>query len=118
MNKPIIAVFCQGNMPTNDEYQLMTQYAGLTVVAYNVSTLSDSDCLIVDGVCGAVPERFKNYPTADEMQAKYAEYLSTLGINVGGQAPVPPNGEKEPSGNKETDPTKQKDNNPPLGFNQ
>lgn len=110
MNKPIIAVFCKGNAPTKEEYELMLKHAALTVVAYNVSTLSDSDCLIFDGVCGAVPERFKRYPTADEMQVKYAEYLSTLGINVGGQAPEPPDDPPQ-------DPPRQQGDKPPLGFN-
>lgn len=122
MKKPIIAVFCKGNSPTEEEYKLMLKHAALTVVAYNVSTLSNSDCLIIDGVCGEVPERFKDYPTADEMQQKYAEYLNTLGINVGGQAPEPPL--DPPNNDNDDDPPNGTNDNstdngrPNFGFNQ
>lgn len=87
MNKPIIALFCKSNIPTNEEEMLLRKYALYPLSVFNVSNLRDDDNVIVDAVCGEVPKRFTHLPTADEKVAEYEAYLKTLGTNVGGQAP-------------------------------
>lgn len=97
MNKPIIAVFCKGNIPTDVEEALLREYALYPLSVFNVSNLRDDDNIIVDAVCGEVPKRFEHLPTADEKIAEYEAYLKTLGSKVGGQAPkvVEPDNQSE-----------------------
>ena len=90
MKKPSIAIFCQGCEPTAEELALFQKFAYYSPVGYNVANLSDSDLLIFDGACGAVPDRFADKTTADDVVKAYEDYLETLGAGVGGQAPEAP----------------------------
>lgn len=89
MKKPVIAVFCKGNTPTENEKKLLAQFGDLAV-AFNASTLKDSDYLTIDGVCGEVPEKYQTLPKADVIYKKYQEHLANLGMGVGGLPPQDP----------------------------
>lgn len=103
MKKPSIALFCEGNQPTAKEFALLKQYAHYNVVAYNVANLSETDVLVMDGVCGAIPAKYKHLPNAKEIVAQYEKYLSTLGSGVGGVAPKPRDEDKTENSENETE---------------
>lgn len=93
MNKPIIAIFCAGNLPTKEETSVINDLARFPCVILNAETYTPQESLIVDAVTGIVPEHLKHLPDPDTVIAKYEEYLAGTGENVGGnppEAPVPP----------------------------
>lgn len=115
MKKPIIALFCQGNEPTAEEFALLKQYSHYNIVAYNVANLAESDVLVMDGVCGATPTKYQHFPAAEDLIAEYEQYLSNLGAGVGGLAPEHIEDEiKDETKNLDLD---QKDTNSDTGFN-
>lgn len=98
MNKPIIAIFCAGNLPTKEETSIIRSLAHFPCVILNAETYTKQESLIVDAVIGVVPEHLKHLPTPDKVIAEYEKYLAGTGDNVGGNPPVPP-----ATDNKETD---------------
>lgn len=120
MKKPIIAIFCKGNVPTKEEEQLIRKFNDFAIVL-NTSTLKDSDNLMIDGVCGSVPSKYSKIPKADDVYSEYQQYLANLGNNVGGRIiePIDPkNNEQIPLDNKtEQIPPLNGGNPPNFGFN-
>lgn len=90
MNKPIIAIFCAGNLPTKEETAIINSLAHLPCVILNAETYTPQESLIVDAVIGVVPEHLKHLPDPDTVIAQYEEYLENTGNNVGGNPPEPP----------------------------
>lgn len=90
MNKPIIAIFCAGNLPTKEETSVINDLARFPCVILNAETYTPQESLIVDAVTGSVPEHLKHLPDPDTVIAKYEEYLAGTGENVGGNPPEPP----------------------------
>ncbi len=108
MNKPIIAIFCAGNLPTKEETSVINDLARFPCVILNAETYTPQESLIVDAVTGVVPEHLKHLPDPDTVIAKYEEYLAGTGENVGGNPPEPPvpptdNVEDDKEANKEAD---------------
>lgn len=100
MKKPIIAIFCAGNLPTKEETQIINSLAHFPCVILNAETYTPQESLIVDAVAGVVPEHLKHLPDPDTVVAQYEEYLAGVGDNVGGNPPEPQSeplkeGEKE-----------------------
>ena len=93
MKKPIIAIFCKGAIPSKEEHALFVKFALYNPVGYNVANLSDNDSLIFDGACGAIPERYKDSPAAEQVVETYENMLAEQGNAVGGKAPEPPKAE-------------------------
>lgn len=87
MNKPIIAIFCAGNLPTEEETAIINKLAYLPCVILNAETYTSQESLIVDAVIGVVPEHLKHLPDPDTVIAQYEEYLAGTGANVGGNPP-------------------------------
>lgn len=96
MNKPIIAIFCAGNLPTKDEQKLINSLAHYPCVILNAETYSRQESLIVDAVVGVVPEYLQNLPDPDTVIKTYEDYLANAGNAVGGNPPEPPKQEDEP----------------------
>lgn len=90
MNKPIIAIFCAGNLPTQAENAIIDSLARYPCVILNAETYTRQESLIVDAVIGVVPEHLKHLPNPDTVIAQYEAYLAGTGDNVGGNPPVPP----------------------------
>lgn len=110
MNKPIIAIFCAGNLPTKEETSVINDLARFPCVILNAETYTPQESLIVDAVTGQVPEHLKHLPDPDTVIAKYEEYLAGTGENVGGnppEPPVPPTDDKE--ANKDADTVEETD---------
>lgn len=107
MNKPIIAIFCAGNLPTEEETAIINKLAYLPCVILNAETYTPQESLIVDAVIGVVPEHLKHLPDPDTVIAKYEEYLAGTGENVGGNPPEPPTDDKE--ANKDADTVEETD---------
>lgn len=107
MKKPIIAIFCTGNLPTKKEQSIINSLAHYPCVILNAETYTPQDSLIVDAVIGVVPEHLKHLPDPDTVIAQYEEYLEGVGDDVGGNPPEPPSDEK---GNGEVDTPKDGDN--------
>lgn len=106
MNKPIIAIFCAGNLPTKEETSVINDLARFPCVILNAETYTPQESLIVDAVTGSVPEHLKHLPDPDTVIAKYEEYLAGTGENVGGnppEPPVPPTDDKDADTVEETD---------------
>lgn len=112
MNKPIIAIFCVGNLPTVEETNLIHSLSMYPCVILNAETYTPQESLVVDAVVGAVPKQFANYPTPDEVIAKYEQYLAGTGDNVGGNPPTPPSNKR----NGKTQPTSPAPVAPSTGF--
>lgn len=107
MNKPIIAIFCAGNLPTKAEQKLINSLAHLPCVILNAETYVPQESLVVDAVTGVVPEHLKHLPDPDTVIKQYEDYLAGTGSEVGGNPPVPP---EPPTGtNKDL-------KEPPNGF--
>lgn len=107
MNKPIIAIFCAGNLPTEEETAIINKLAYLPCVILNAETYTPQESLIVDAVIGVVPEHLKHLPDPDTVIAQYEEYLAGTGENVGGNPPEPPTDDKE--ANKDADTVEETD---------
>nr|DAJ39534.1 MAG TPA: hypothetical protein [Caudoviricetes sp.] len=90
MKKPIIAIFCIGNLPTKKEQSIINSLAHYPCVILNAETYTPQDSLIVDAVIGVVPEHLKHLPDPDTVIAQYEEYLEGVGDDVGGNPPEPP----------------------------
>lgn len=103
MNKPIIAIFCAGNLPTKEETSVINDLARFPCVILNAETYTPQESLIVDAVTGQVPEHLKHLPDPDTVIAKYEEYLAGTGENVGGNPPEPPVPPTDDKGNGEVD---------------
>lgn len=101
MNKPIIAIFCAGNLPTKEETNVINDLARFPCVILNAETYTPQESLIVDAVTGSVPEHLKHLPDPDTVIAKYEEYLAGTGENVGGNPPEPPVPPVPPTDDKE-----------------
>lgn len=95
MNKPIIAIFCAGNLPTQAENAIIDSLARYPCVILNAETYTRQESLIVDAVIGVVPEHLKHLPNPDTVIAQYEAYLAGTGDNVGGNPPVPPEPPKD-----------------------
>lgn len=103
MNKPIIAIFCAGNLPTKEETSVINDLARFPCVILNAETYTPQESLIVDAVTGNVPEHLKHLPDPDTVIAKYEEYLAGTGENVGGNPPEPPEPPVPPTDDSEVD---------------
>ena len=115
MNKPIIAIFCAGNLPTKEETSIINDLARFPCVILNAETYTPQESLIVDAVTGVVPEHLKHLPDPDTVIAQYEEYLEGMGDNVGGNPPTPPkDDEKVDNTDDETDEEQPK--SPPNAF--
>lgn len=87
MNKPIIVIFLAGNLATEEEEKLIEKYQSQNCIILNAETYTAQESLVVDAVCGVVPEHLKDKPEPDKVIEEYKNYLAGLGKNVGGQAP-------------------------------
>lgn len=115
MNKPIIAIFCAGNLPTKEETAIINSLAHLPCVILNAETYTPQESLIIDAVTGVVPEHLQHLPDPDTVIARYEEYLEGTGDNVGGNPPTPPkDDEKVDNAEDETDAEQPK--SPPNAF--
>lgn len=118
MNKPIIAIFCAGNLPTKEETAIINSLAHLPCVILNAETYTPQESLIVDAVIGVVPEHLKHLPNPDTVIAQYEEYLANTGNNVGGNPPVPPVPPEPPKDDeKGEDNANNADGEPPKATN-
>lgn len=102
MNKPIIAIFCKGNLPTKEEQKIIDGLSVYPCVILNAETYTPQESLIVDAVIGVVPVHLSSLPKPDEVIKKYQAYLAGTGDSVGGNPPQPPKEEDPPQ-----DPPKQ-----------
>lgn len=109
MKKPIIAIFCTGNLPTKKEQSIINNLAHYPCVILNAETYVPQDSLIVDAVIGVVPEHLKHLPDPDTVVAQYEEYLEGVGDDVGGNPPEPPVPPSDEKGNGEADEVKDAD---------
>lgn len=112
MNKPIIAIFCAGNLPTKEETSVINDLARFPCVILNAETYTPQESLIVDAVTGSVPEHLKHLPDPDTVIAKYEEYLAGTGENVGGNPPEPPKDDEKGEDNADN-----ADEEPPKATN-
>lgn len=112
MNKPIIAIFCAGNLPTKEETNVINDLARFPCVILNAETYTPQESLIVDAVTGSVPEHLKHLPDPDTVIAKYEEYLAGTGENVGGNPPEPPKDDEKGEDNADN-----ADEEPPKATN-
>lgn len=110
MNKPIIAIFLAGNLATEEEEKLIEKYQSQSCIILNAETYTPQESLVVDAVCGVIPDHLKGKPEPDEVIEAYKNYLAGLGKNVGGQAPAPKNDNKNNGANGEQDQDKQDQN--------
>lgn len=118
MNKPIIAIFCAGNLPTKEETAIINSLVHLPCVILNAETYTPQESLIVDAVIGVVPEHLKHLPDPDTVIAQYEEYLENTGNNVGGNPPVPPEPPEPPKDDeKGEDDANNADGEPPKATN-
>lgn len=118
MNKPIIAIFCAGNLPTKEETAIINSLAHLPCVILNAETYTPQESLIVDAVIGVVPEHLKHLPDPDTVIAQYEEYLENTGNNVGGNPPVPPEPPEPPEPPKDDEKGEDNaDGEPPKATN-
>lgn len=118
MNKPIIAIFCAGNLPTKEETAIINSLAHLPCVILNAETYTPQESLIVDAVIGVVPEHLKHLPDPDTVIARYEEYLENTGNNVGGNPPEPPEPPEPPKDDeKGEDDANKADGEPPKATN-
>lgn len=112
MNKPIIAIFCKGNLPTEAENQLIHSLAMYPCIILNAETYTPQESLVVNAVTGVIPEQFKGYPTPEEAIAEYEQFLKEAGSNVGGLPQDPPqNTPKDPPQDPPQDPPPSDDDN-------
>lgn len=103
MNKPIIAIFLAGNLATEEEKKLIEKYQSQSHIILNAETYTPQESLVVDAVCGVVPDHLKGKPEPEQVIEAYKNYLAGLGKNVGGQAPKK-NSEKNNGANGEQAP--------------
>lgn len=115
MNKPIIAIFCAGNLPTKEETAIINSLAHFPCVILNAETYTPQESLIVNAVTGVVPKHLKHLPDPDTVIAQYEEYLEGTGDNVGGNPPVPPEPPKDDE--KGEDNADNADEEPPKATN-
>ena len=108
MKKPHIAIFCEGNLPTNTERKIINNLSMYSCTILNTQTFSTTDNIIVDAVIGKVPERYKHLPAPDGIIEQYTKYLDSLGDNVGGNPPAVESEKDKTKTETETDKSKSK----------
>lgn len=97
MNKPIIAIFLAHSIATSKEQELIDQFSKFPHIIMNAETYDPNCTLLIDAVCGCIPENLSHLPDPKTVIEKWQNTMKDIAVGIGGKPPQPPDPPKQQS---------------------